>query len=356
MTRFYKIYLALIIVFLIALGLFLFHLNWWIEDYNETLPETISESFFNWVFEDLDNPKFGNAFTISMNEFEADWGEAESRASSTALEHMRRAVGDSPSFEETFRFEGCIGYSVTSNGLEIATFTLTKNEREMWQAGNLDVKINIPKQELTIKALSSSKVYINGTEVSKSYITGTEPHFSEGYLPEWVEGEKYVIYSIRNGFINTPSVSILDRNGKHPTLSEVDGVLVENVIYDIPDTETWSWILDAAINIELHKRHIVPLSAVTPYIEEDTALYEETKALNKKAVNRKYELKESKVFDLFRYDEETFSIRTSFILVTDKEELIDITYYARKIDGKYYIYAYKNNSEANVNKSSKNGQ
>ena len=351
MTRFYKIYLAFILIFIIALTVFLFHLNWWIEDYNETLPETISENFFNWVFEDLDDPKFGNAFTVSLNEFEADCGSLEDKARSTALEYRRRAVGDSPSFEEVSRYDDQIKYSVISNGQEIAAFVLEKNERGLWQPKLLDVYIKIPKVEITIKALSSSTVYINGKAVSKNYITATEPHFSEGYLPEWVEGEEYIIYTIKNGFINTPDVSILDRNGNHPTLSEVDGVLVEDVIYDIPDSETSARMLDAAINVELHRKHIIPLSGVTPYIEKSTPLYEEVESRNEKTVKRPYEIREAKISDFFIYDEETFSVRAFFILVTDEEEVINTTYYARKINGEYLIYKYKNNSEANTSES-----
>ena len=68
--------------------------------------------------------------------------------------------------------------------------------------------------------------------------------------------------------------------------------------------------------------------------------------------SKKYEINNLAVSEYFVYDENTLSFRVAFTLITeDGEEKSDVTYFARKINGEYFIYTYKNNSEAIASES-----
>ncbi len=347
MTRFYKIYLTVIILFLIALSGFLVYLNWQIEAYSETLPEAVSKKYFESVFKNIDpdglNPA-NKLFPVSRNEFDTD------RDMTDILEYRKEVILAS-TYTETSRNENSILYTITSNGNDIGTFTLEKDENGVWQGGNITVEYE-PRYTVTVKALSSSTVYLNGKPVSMVYKVANEPHPSKDYLPEEVPSPEYITYKIEN-CIKEPKISIKDRNGTHTTAVREGDIFVEKVIYAVPDQSISARIVDTAINIELHKKHLVPLSLVTPYIEEGTALYREVEENDDKTVNEKYEIRSNvSIFEFFEYDENTVSLRIAFTLATSSgEESVDVTYFARKINGEYFIYTYKNNSEAVASES-----
>lgn len=340
MTRFGKIYLSIIIIFLIALTGFLFYFDSWISDYNETLPETVSEKYFTSLFLTPDTDEILKCSAINPNEFETE---------DDVCAFIEKSIGTSPSFSKSAVGENEIIYTVSGESDSIATFTLEKLDGR-WQPSGMKLLIS-PQYSVHVKSLASSTVFINGKAVSKDYITKTEPHESSPYLPEWVKGESYVTYFV-SGFTKEPSVTIKDRNSASPSLIPVDGILCERIIYDTPDETLSARIIDTAINVELHKKRLAPISLASAYVEENTDFYLELLERDAKVKSKKYEINNLAVSEYFVYDENTLSFRVAFTLITeDGEEKSDVTYFARKINGEYFIYTYKNNSEAIASES-----
>lgn len=54
MPVFYRVYLTLLAIFAVLLVIGAFFLNAWLKNYNEGIPETVSQRFFESCFEEAD--------------------------------------------------------------------------------------------------------------------------------------------------------------------------------------------------------------------------------------------------------------------------------------------------------------
>lgn len=337
---FYKIYFIAISVFLMLTVLFLFILNGIISEYNKGIPETVSENFFKSTFLELDADTIIEMSKTKPSEFETrkDIKDFIERIMSSGLTYT--SISSDTEDKK---------YIVKSGEFKCASFTLSMDENGDYYPSSLS--LHLPKENSrTYKILDSSKLYINGVEVSNNYKTSEEKHENAKYLPENVTAPQWVTYTI-DGLTKEPDVYITDRNGNRPNLLDNEGILYEEIIYDAEESEITDKILAGAKQYAICMQDDAPKSTVYPYFEKGTDLYNSIRSVENSFVweHSGYAIEDEKISEFFRYDENTVSLRVSFTHVlkkhgqADYRDITDITYFARNIDGKYMIFARHNN-------------
>lgn len=340
---FYKIYFSLLVVFAIALAVGCVLLNNFIKDYNEGISETVSQRFFEENFINLDTEELISLSGIKPCEFETD-------------EDLRNFINNSinPEFL-SYTSVSNVGnddvkkYIVKSGDYKIATFTLASDENDDYHLDTLELHLPA-KYSKTVKILNSSTLYVNGVEVSDTHIINTEPHISSEYLPESVPAPMWVTYSV-TGLTKEPEVTVTDRNGASPEVSEIAGILTENIIYDTEETEITDLLLTAAKQYAKCMQNDASKASVLKYFKKNTDLYNSIRSAENMFVwdHSGYSFENEAVSEFMRYDENTVSCRISFTHLLHKygredyKDFTDITYFAEKIDGEYYIFARYNN-------------
>lgn len=337
---FYKIYLCSIAVFIIILALLLTFISAFISDYNKGIPETVSENFFNDTFLNLDTSAIMEMSGISPSEFETAQ-DIESFIGKTLSNDLSYTSISSDSNEKK--------YIVKSGEYKCASFSLSPDEKGDYHP--ISLSLHLPKENSKVyKILDSSTLFINGKKVTDKYITAREDHISAEYLPDDVKAPQWVIYTIE-GLTKEPDIRILDRNSKETTVTDMDGILTETIVYDDDEKEITDRIVKGAEQYAICMQNDASKSSVYPYFERGTDLYNSIRTVLNIFVwdHSGYEIEDEKVSEFFRYDEKTVSLRVSFTHVLKKygredyRDFTDITYYAREIDGKYMIFARHNN-------------
>lgn len=339
LSLFSTIYLYCVAFSIVAIAVFLLWLRGWVSDYNERIPETISQKFFDQTFISLDADKIIEMSGVTPCEFETnDDLKKYIETNFKDLSFTSVAMG----YDEDKR------YIVKSGKYKIAEFTLEKNGKT-WIVDSL--KLFLPEgSEQVFKVLSTDTLYINGKAVSKDYITSTEAHKSAEHLPEWVKAPEWVIYTV-DGLVGDSKFTVNDRNGASAQLVEKDGILTEEIIYDKEDPEIIDRILKGAKQYAICMQNDATKSSVFPYFEKGTDLYTRIMSVENMFVwdHNGYEFEDVKTSEFFRYDDSTVSLRVSFIHILkmhgreDYRNPTDITYFARLIDGEYMIFSAYNN-------------
>ena len=342
---FYKIYFSILIIFAIALVGFLIFLSAFIKDYNRGIPETVSQKFFNEVFESLDIETIKSLSQAEPCEFETQQDLDQYIIDKLSGDLSYTSI--SSSSENTKEKS----YIVKSGDYKIATFILNCDEKGDYYPS--DLKLHLPKvQNKTYRILDSSKLFINGIEVTDEYITDITPHKNNEFLsmPDGVSKLNWVTYEI-NGLTKEPKATVTDRNGNTPILTETDGIFCEEIIYDQEDEQIVSTLLTAAKQYAACMQNDVSKYSVLPYFEKGTDIYESIKTVEHTFVwdHSGYRIEDEKVSEFFKYDENTVSVRISFTHVlkkngkADYKDITDITWFARNVDGKYLIFNRYNN-------------
>ena len=343
MPVFYKIYFTLLIIFAAALAIGCFSLHLFIKNYNEGIHETVSRRFFEENFLNLNTENLINLTGIKNVEFETEDDLNKYLSDSLTGETLSYTSVSNTADDITKK------YIVKSGDYKIATFTLKPDEKNDYYVDT--VSLHLPASlDKNFKILDTSKLYINGTEVSDSYITDRTPHDNAKYLPENVPAPMWVTYTI-TGLTKEPEYSITDRNGASPELIEKDGILTEQILPDQDEPEITSRLLDAAKQYAKCMQNDASKASVFKYFKKDTDLYNSIRTAENMFVwdHSGYSFEDVSVTEFYRYDENTVSCRISFTHLLHKygredyKDFTDITYFAEKIDGKYMIFARHNN-------------
>ncbi|MBP3580729.1 MAG: hypothetical protein J6K12_05730 [Clostridia bacterium] len=338
---FYIIYFSLLAVFFIALICFSIYLSNFIKQYNQGIPETVSQRFFESTFLNLDPDKI-----IEMS------GEKPCEFETT--DDLKAFITENFSNDLTYTsissdIENTKTYIVKSGEYKIATFTLICDKNNDYSPSTLS--LHLPKHtNKTVRILSSSSLTINGVPVTDEYIVNREPHKNAMFLPEEVSCPEWLTYEI-SGLTKEPQLVISDRNGNKPQLLEEDGILCEQVIYDEPEKEIVDRLLTAAKKYAACMQNDESKYSVLPYFEKGTDIYESIRTVENTFVwdHAGYSIEDENISEFMRYDENTVSVRISFTHTLkmhgreDYHDITDITYFARCIDGKYYIFNRYNN-------------
>ena len=174
---FYKIYFSILIIFVVALTGFLIFLSCFIKSYNEGIPETVSQKFFDEVFLKLDIDKIKEMSQTEPCEFETQ-GDLDTFIKDKLSGDLSYTSISSSSDKDEQK-----NYIVKSGDYKTATFTLTPDQNNDYYPS--DLKLHLPKGEnKAYRILSDSTLTINGIPVSDKYITDVQPHNNAQYLPE----------------------------------------------------------------------------------------------------------------------------------------------------------------------------
>ena len=338
---FYKIYWISLGVFFILSVCILIFLNSFISEYNEGIPETVSEKFFHDTFLNLDTDRIIEMSGISHSEFETT-EDLQNFLSNTLSKDLSYTSISSNENEKK--------YIVKSGEYKCASFSLVSDENGDYYPVSLS--LHLPKEnEYEYKILNTSTLYINGTKADNKYVTATEKHQSYDFLPDNTKKPEWNIYTISN-LTKVPEAKVIDRNGKETDFILNDGVYTESIIYDDDEKEIIDRITEGAKKYAICMQDDAPKSSVYPYFEKGTDLYNSIRSVENMFVweHSGYSIEDEKVSEFFRYDENTVSLRVAFTHVLKKagredyRDITDITYYARNIDGKYMIFARHNNA------------
>lgn len=337
---FYTIYCSFLIVFLIALIIFATWLSGFIREYNLGIPETVSQKFFTEVFEKKDIVKIKEMTGIAPSEFETQ---------ADIEKFLERKLSGELSFTSVSSENSDKNYIVKSDGYKVASFTLSPDEKNDYFIKELS--LNIKKDKSVIcRIFEGSKLYINGVEVSDTYITERSPYKYNEFLPEFVKAPMWRTYTVSD-LTKDPDVSVTDRNGNAVTLTETDGVLTEEIIYDVQDDDLCYRLMQAAKEYAKCMQNDAPKSAVYPYLEKDTELYNSIRTVETGFAwdHSGYGFENESCSEFMRYDENTVSARIAFTHILrlggkeNYKDYTDMTLFARKIDGVYKIFARINN-------------
>ncbi len=338
---FYIIYFSLLAVFFIALTGFSIYLSSFIKQYNEGIPETVSQRFFENTFLNLNTDKIIEMSGEKPCEFET---------TDDLKAFLREKLSDELSYTSiSSDIENTKAYIVKSGDYKVASFTLVSDEHNDYSPSTLS--LHLPKDiNKTVRVLSNTSLTVNGIPVTDEYIVKREPHKNALYLPDEVGCPDWITYEI-SGLTKEPQLVITDRNGNTPLLLEEDGIICEQVIYDEPEKEIVDRLLTAAKKYAACMQNDESKYSVLPYFEKGTDIYEGIRTVENTFVwdHAGYSIEDENVSEFMRYDENTVSVRISFTHILkmhgreDYRDITDITYFARCIDGKYYIFNRYNN-------------
>lgn len=342
---FYKIYYCALTAFLLLLIIFAIVFYNFIASYNEGIHETVSKNFFEDVFLAKDINKILEVSGIQSSKFEST-DDVKSFISKYLDGNLSYTYVTSNEESDNSR-----KYIVKSVDYKIATFSLSQDEKNDYYPSSLT--LHLPKTfETEVQILSDSTLYINGVRADKDYIYVTYPHKNAEYLPENVPYPIWAKYKI-TGLTKRPEIVVKDRNGNTPVLTETDGIFCENILPDPEEKEVVERLVTAAKEYAKCMQFDAPKNKVLPYFEKGTPLYEDIKTVENMFVwdHAGYSFEDEEVSDFMRYDENTVSVRVAFTHILKKygredyKDRTDITYFAKKIDGKYLIYDRYNNKQ-----------
>ena len=337
---FYTIYFLLIIAFVIGLKIGLNKLDLMISQYNQGLPETVSQKFFDETYKNLDVDKIISMSGITHGEFETDEDIKNFVKNQFSGELSYTSISSSVDEKK---------YIVKSGEYKISTFVLSVDENSDYYPSSLQV--HLPKTfERQYTIFSGSKLTVNGIEVSDQHIIKKQEYENMKYLAEGTPKLEWITYSV-GGFTREPEVYVTDRNGNIAVLEEVNGIPKEVLKYDTLEKDIVEHILEGAKIYAVHMQNDAPKSDVLPYFEKGTELYDNIKSIVTSYVydHSGYYFENESVTEFMRYDENTVSMRIAFTHILtqrgqeDYRDNTDITYFARKVDGEYLIYARYNN-------------
>lgn len=343
MSLFYKIYFSALAVFFTVLIIGAVALNIWLGEYNKGIPETVSKNFFEENFVNKNTENIVKMSGITPTEFES--AEDVEKHIAGLLENGELSYTSISAGAK----DGEKKYIVKSGEYKIASFTLAADEKNDYYPETLTLHIG-SGDKVHIKALDSSKVFINGVEVGEKYITDTAPHRNSAFLPDGVKGPEWVTYTVK-GLTSEPVITITDRNGNNPEASENDGILTESIIWDSEEKELCNLLLTAAKQYAICMQNDASKGSALKYFEKGTNLYNDILTAENYFVwdHSGYEFEDVSVSEFFRYDENTVSCRISFVHILKKygrpdyRDKTDITYFARKVGNSYLIYDRCNN-------------
>ncbi len=337
---FYKIYFSVLAVFVFVLLIGCIWLSGFLKSYNASLPETVAEDCFKKYFVNIDADRILELSGAKPCEFET-------------RNQLRDYIFKCLSNQElsytgvlTGVKEGQKGYIVKSGENKVADFVLTQTQNNKWEL--TDMTLHMPREtNRVITVLDSSKLYINGILVGEKYVTQRTPHKNAEYLPKNVPAPQWVTYSIE-GLAMLPSVTVTDRNGNTPELvSDKDGVMVEQIIYDKSEPDIIQRLEKAAKQYASCMQNDASKNSTLVYFEKGTDLYESIRTAANMFVwdHSGYAFEDESISEFFRYDDKTVSVRIAFTHIlkrkgsADYRDVTDITYFARLVNGKYQIFA-----------------
>lgn len=343
---FYIVYFALIILFVAGLFLGLSYLKQYLKGFEDSRPIHAVEKIVDEYFTVSDKEAL-----LERSEYEIP----EFSSKTDVVEYLEGVIDENDiQFYNVGGDDKYLIYSVISGNLKVANVTI-----ELLDAPNED---GFPVYELSdisltiggsagvsIKAPMGYTVFINGHEITDEYLYG-EPEQTESCKHMYGEtvGVSFVTYKLK-GIFGTPDITAKDSYGEPVDQIEADenGVFYTvGINYGEMPEDLKTRILKASECYAAYMQKDMGFGGIAAYVDRSSELYTNlrTSAVKWATEHKGYKIVDPEVTEFYYYDENIFSCRVRFVHLlygnngNNFENEFDMTFYCRKIGGKYMIY------------------
>ena len=339
---FYSVYLALILVFFIAVTIAMGALKNWLVNYQAAQPEAASQQIFTELFSDPDWASiYQMANPTNLNE----------RATAAYVEHMNEQIGnDELSFVETSGGTDVMKYFVLHGRQVVAAFSMRPVDPDaevtQWKLDSVEVYFTWNcNLSYSITVLPGCTVSVNGEALDDSYIVRSITTKAEDYLPNGVHGFRLVEYQV-TGLENAPEVSVTDKNGDPvETTFDEDAKTYTQVLPESPtiSQDEYDVVLAAT---KAYTKYVIAGSTteLRKYFDSSSEIYETiTGGMIIRQEFSKYVHGQEEITEYYRYSDTLFSARIKLITTVtsqygDKNVEVDSTFIFDKSSGKWVVY------------------
>ncbi|MBR3836850.1 MAG: hypothetical protein IKJ74_01780 [Clostridia bacterium] len=236
---------------------------------------------------------------------------------------------------------------------KLATIYLNKREEadEYGFRGYEFTKLEMfvkPEKSVKVTAPSTSKLTINGKDVTADHVIGEQAHEFNAFLPQGVEGITLLTYEV-TGLYEEPTLALVDRNGMEQTLvqDEKTGAFDAKLNYDSALQEQQAdRILTGMKEFAKHMQNDGGIGPVSRYFDTSSMFYRNIAYNLSQFVwdHNGYEFRNEVVENFYAFDENTFCCHVAFDHVLklygreDYVDSIDMIIFAKKKGNNFYIY------------------
>lgn len=355
LSAFYTVYAAIIIAVVIAI-LICFVLLWgYLKDYENSLPKHTAENVFTEYYESNNFDKLFENSEMSLSPFETK---------ENFVKYMETAKANSNNdltyYEVSSGKEDTKKYVVKSGDEKISDFTLkttgevSKHGFDLWKLDKINIVLSA-EQNIKVSVLNSSKLQINGIDVSDEYIVNEKTAtYAEGHMLEGIEAPYYKTYEIK-GLLLAPEAKVQDKNGKESTLvyDEAASEFKEQFNYDDElKAKKLQITTEAAQVYAKYMTRDAYINTLSRYFDSSSDIYYliRTSETYWFADHMSYEFKDIELSEYYAYSEDTFSCRfvCNYVITKTRSEIyeypIDITMYFREMGADTMVYDLVTNS------------
>lgn len=347
---FYTIFALLVIAAIIAIHCVLGVVKKYLADYESAQPQHEAARVFEKYYTADDFSELVSLCEIQLTPYETKDTVSRYLAEFTQDKKITYSA-------ITTGLDTSVKYIVKADDIKFSSFTLHVSDKttdrgfslyeasdfEIYCAGNESVRITAPK---------GYAVSVNGVSLDETLLTGNEtPDKSCDYMPDGVEGIVFQEYALDDLYFQPDTVVVNAADGRECTVELLeDGSYHASFLYDdtLKDTQG-AYVLDAAQAIAKYMQNDAYFYVPAVYIDPESALYENVRtSLTYFAIDHvAYSFENETVTEFYRYDENTFSCRISFIHVLkysqysgleDYRDYIDTTYFFHRVGDKFLMY------------------
>lgn len=345
-SKFFKIYVGVLIFLAVLLIAALIVLNALLRDFESVQPKYLAAEMFSQYFTD-DTSALVDAIKSTSGGFESEEmlrGYVDQAMSGGALSYYEVSSGVKKEW---------IKYVVKSGDKSIFNFTLVEQD-ERSSFGFKKYKfgeIQAPSGKLAVKCAvpEGYSLYLNGIQVGSDHLTGEERRISSfKYLPEGLTAPKEDVYEIK-GLFCEPAVTADNGNGKAVDVNyiEEEGVYEAVLAYDEElEAEFSEYVIKAAEAYATYMQNDAGFRTAARYLDPDTELYEKTRTTATGFVwdHNGYDFAEESASEFTRFDDNTFSCRVKLLHILhmrgrdDYKEYLDVTLFIHKVGDEWLIF------------------
>lgn len=343
MSRFAKIYIAVLAVFVVLLIAAIFVLNALLRDFESKQPKYAAQSVFEKYFSSADE------LLAVLDNKQSDFESRE-----VIRDHIAEILDGDVTYTEVPNGVGSERkYAVKSDGKREFTFTLDKDDSKKSFFGFSGyalsgVQIERGDHSVVAEVPEGYSLYINGVKAGDEYITEREKKLDVfEYLPDDVAAPTENVYTV-TGLYAEAQVSADDgSNEATVTFDEERNVYKVSLMYDESLRQQYSdYVIEAAEAYAAYMQNDSSFRRVSPYLDPASELYTKTRDTITAFVidHDGYSFEDESATEFTPYDENTFSCRVKLTHKLHKSgsadyvEYFDVTFFLHRTDGDFLIF------------------
>lgn len=339
---FYKIFVPVLLVFVIAAAVGVWYLNGVLADYEAIQPKHAADAIFQKYYLSRDFSALAEKSAAGTS-FESAETVAEYLTEKYAEAEMSCTSGMSE--------DGLPTYIVKVGDYKISSFTLKesaeKTDRGWTQYEEGDFVLYYDTKCVSVIAPEGYAVSVNSVKLDEAYVSESDiPQEGAELLPEGIDGVRYVKYTV-DGIIKEPTVTAESVTGEDSfvTFSEEEDAYRAALVYDgALETQHKDYVLRAAEEYSKYMESDSWWGAVAPYFDPASEVYESARtSLTMFVIDHDgYRFDNVFVGEFYGYSEEVFSCRVSFthVLTAGAQEFkdyFDSTLIFKNVNGAWKI-------------------